>query len=87
MTGGGDTAYFVRDRTIVNLDGLINSYEYFQALKAFNAASYLDKIGLDYIYANPYMIAETDPYWQNFRDRLILIQNFDTFTLYKYNKP
>ena len=87
MTGGGDTAYFVRDRTIVNLDGLINSYEYFQALKAFNAASYLDKISLDYIYANPYMIAETDPYWQNFRDRLTLIQNFDTFTLYKYNKP
>jgi hypothetical protein len=85
MTGGGDTAYFVRDRTIVNLDGLINSYEYFQALKAFNAASYLDKIGLDYIYANPYMINETDPYWQNFRDRLTLIQNFATITLYKYN--
>lgn len=87
MTGGGDTAYFVRDRTIVNLDGLINSYEYFQALKEFKAASYLDKIGLDYIYANPYMIAESDPYRQNFRDRLTLIQNFDTFTLYKYNHP
>ena len=87
MSGGGDTAYFAKDRTIVNLDGLINSYEYFQALKEFKAASYLDKIGLDYIYANPYMIAESDPYRQNFRDRLTLIQTFDTFTLYKYNHP
>jgi hypothetical protein len=86
MTGGGDTAYFVRDRTIVNLDGLINSHGYFQALKKFEAASYLDKIGLRYIYANPYMITKSDPYWQNFAVRLELIQDFGTVALYKYIK-
>jgi hypothetical protein len=87
MTGGGDTSYFVRDRTIVNLDGLINSYEYFQLLKTFEAARYLDRIGVDYIYANPYMINEADPYRQNFSDRLTLIGNIGDFSLYKFAHP
>ena len=33
MTGGGNTGYFIHDRTIVNMDGLINSYDYFHALQ------------------------------------------------------
>ncbi|MEP6896538.1 MAG: hypothetical protein ABI986_13100, partial [Chloroflexota bacterium] len=34
MTGGGNAGYFIHDRTVINMDGLINSYQYFQLLKA-----------------------------------------------------
>lgn len=52
ITGGGNAGYFIRDRTVVNLDGLINSYEYFQLLKEKRAGAYLAEIGMDYILAN-----------------------------------
>ncbi|MBI2332763.1 MAG: hypothetical protein HYU84_11505, partial [Chloroflexi bacterium] len=39
-TGGGNVGYFIKDRTIVNMDGLINSYEYFQILKAGEGPMY-----------------------------------------------
>jgi len=32
MTGGGNVGYFIRDRTIINMDGLINSFPYFQSV-------------------------------------------------------
>ncbi len=48
MTGGGNAGYFIADRTVVNMDGLINSYEYFQLLKDRQAGAYLagDRHGL-----------------------------------------
>lgn len=52
MTGGGNAGYFITDRTVVNMDGLINSYEYFQLLKDRQAGAYLAEIGMDYILAN-----------------------------------
>ncbi len=52
MTGGGNAGYFIKDRTIVNMDGLINSYEYFQLLKKKEAGTYLADMGLNYILAN-----------------------------------
>ena len=61
MTGGGNTGYFIQDRTIVNMDGLINSYPYFQALQAQAAGAYLESIGLDYVLANP-GILDQQPY-------------------------
>ena len=61
MTGGGNVGYYIRDRVIVNMDGLINSLAYFEALKAGQATSYLRAIGLDYIFANP-TILEGKPY-------------------------
>ena len=57
MTGGGNVGYYIQDRVIVNMDGLINSPEYFAALKAGQANAYLESIGLDYIFANPNMLA------------------------------
>jgi len=53
MTGGGNVAYYIQDRTLVNLDGLINSPAYFAALQAGQANQYLAGIGLDYVFANP----------------------------------
>lgn len=61
MTGGGNVGYYIKDRIIVNMDGLINSPAYFEALKAGQANDYLDHIGLDYVFANSGML-EGVPY-------------------------
>jgi hypothetical protein len=68
MTGGGNVSYFIQDRTIVNMDGLINSNAYFRALKAGRAGDYLQAMGLDYIFANPDLL-EQIPYRGQFTGR------------------
>lgn len=52
MTGGGNVGYFIHDRTVVNMDGLINSYQYFELLKNKEAGKYLADIGMNYVMAN-----------------------------------
>ena len=87
MTGGGMVAYFIENRTIVNLDGLINSAEYFKAMKAGKAQAFLDKLPLNYVYGNEYVVEESDPYGQMLKNRLVeigVIHGFDNFTLYHY---
>jgi hypothetical protein len=72
MTGGGNTGYFIKDRTIVNMDGLINSYAYFQALKQNKGGKYLAKIGMGYVFASKYIITSSMPYRYQFTaDELI----------------
>jgi len=66
MTGGGNTGYFITDRTIINMDGLINSYPYFAALKDNRAGDYLAKTGMKYIFANRYIITNSMPYRYQF---------------------
>jgi hypothetical protein len=83
-TGGGVGGYFIKDRTIVNLDGLINSYEYFHLLRRVKAAEYYDRIGLDYVYGNIYMVTESDPYARNFAGRLELIGTVERASLFRY---
>ncbi|MCC6499855.1 MAG: hypothetical protein IT313_06270 [Anaerolineales bacterium] len=61
FTGGGNVGYFIEGRAIVNMDGLINSEEYFEALQAGRAGEYLDNLGLDYVLANP-GILDRQPY-------------------------
>ena len=67
MTGGGNVGYFIHDRTITNMDGLINSYPYFQALQARQAGAYLERLGLDYVLANP-TILDQQPYKGQFNE-------------------
>ncbi|NWG08317.1 MAG: hypothetical protein HXY35_16700 [Chloroflexi bacterium] len=86
-TGGGIVAYFITDRTIINLDGLVNSPEYFQLLKRGQASSFLDKIGVDYIYDNPYVVTETDPYNTLLNGRLERVERLDRRLLYRYLPP
>lgn len=69
ITGGGNIGYFIHDRTITNMDGLINSYAYFQALQAGQAGAYLEKIGLDYVLANP-VILDQQPYRGQYNEYL-----------------
>lgn len=72
MTGGGNVGYFIQERTIVNMDGLINSYPYFQAHKSRVGSDYLFQMGLDYIFANPDFL-EIQPYRGQYTGRLEII--------------
>jgi hypothetical protein len=83
-TGGGVIAYFIQDRTIVNLDGLMNSNEYFQLMKKQQAHLYLDRIGLNYVYGNKYIITDSEPYVATFKDRVKEIGMVGGSTLFKY---
>jgi hypothetical protein len=83
-TGGGIVAYFIRDRKIINLDGLINSNEYFQRMRRGKTTEYFDRIGLDYVYGNIYMITQSDPYARMFADRVELIGTVEGASLFRY---
>ncbi len=83
-TGGGKITDFIQDRTIVNLDGLMNSSEYFRRMKAGEATSYLDEIGLNYVYGNKYMLTVSDPYGALFAGRLGKIGYSEGSVLFAY---
>ncbi len=69
FTGGGNVGYFIQDRTILNMDGLINSPKYFEHLQNGTAGEYLASIGLDYVLANP-GILDRQPYDGQFNEFL-----------------
>jgi hypothetical protein len=75
MTGGGNIAYYIKDRTIVNMDGLINSNAYFHALKNGEAPAYLRLHGLQIIFANSQLLS-VPPYYGQFEPYL---SNFGVF--------
>ncbi|MCJ7583914.1 MAG: glycosyltransferase family 39 protein [Anaerolineales bacterium] len=87
MTGGGEVAYFIQGRTIINLDGLINSPEYFRLMKEGQATAYLDQLGLDYVYGMPYVVTVSEPYGSMLAGRMQLIDRIGEFSLYRYNPP
>jgi hypothetical protein len=62
ITGAGNLAYFIEDRTIVNMDGLMNTADYLHALEAGEGAAYLASLGVDYVFGNEYILTETNPY-------------------------
>jgi hypothetical protein len=70
MTGGGNVAYFIKDRTIVNMDGLINSYDYFRALQQRKAPEYLYQRGMRAVFANIRLLS-FPPYEGQFNPYLI----------------
>lgn len=87
MTGGGAVAYFVRDRTVVNLDGLINSYAYFKSLESNTAREFTDQLGLDYVYGNEYIVTSSNPYYNSLKDRLVLLARVTDMSLFRYTAP
>jgi hypothetical protein len=74
MTGGGNAGYFIQDRTIVNMDGLINSYDYFRALQNGEAPTYLGQHGITIIFASPGLLTlppyngQFAPYLENYSE-------------------
>lgn len=69
MTGGGNVGYFIHDRTIVNMDGLINSVDYFKDLQAGTGSDYLFDSGMHYVFANPSLL-DANPYRGQYAHRL-----------------
>ncbi len=84
QTGGGTTAYFIKDRTIVNLDGLINSPEYFSFLKVGQGAEFLDRMGINYVYGDELMLTASDPYRQLLEGHLDPVARLGSSELYRY---
>ena len=84
MTGGGLVGYFVPDRKIVNLDGLINSADYFEKLKSDQANDYLKEIGVKYIYGEELVLLDSDPYRWVFTDHIRYKAQGPYFSLYDY---
>jgi hypothetical protein len=84
MTGGGTTAYFIKDRTIINLDGLINSNKYFESLRAGEGALFLQELGLEYVCCSRFNLQKTDPYEAMFDDRLETVVEQNAMTLFRF---
>lgn len=83
-TGGGVVAYFIEDRTVVNLDGLMNTADYFKRMQSGIAHEYLNQIGLDYVYSNAYIVTRTEPFEEIFSTRTQLIGEFGDGALFRY---
>jgi len=84
MTGGGLTAYFIPDRTIINLDGLINSADYFRKLQDGEITEYLAENNVKYIYGEELVLLDSDPYRWIFTDTLTALEKGPFFYLYFY---
>lgn len=85
MTGGGNVGYFIHNRTIINMDGLINSFDYYQALRAGRGDKYLEAIGMGYIFANPDILLNP-PYLGQFDEWSNEIAAYGKKDLTKYNR-
>jgi hypothetical protein len=84
VTGGGTLGYFLGDRSIVNLDGLANSIEYFRQSRRNQGGAFLASIGLDYVFGT---IPATDPYLHTFRPAPTLIRTEGGMNLYRFEPP
>jgi hypothetical protein len=84
MPGGGTVAYFIKDRTIINLDGLINSPDYFHSLRSGQGSAFLDNMKVGYVYGGEYMLTMTDPYRDLLSGHIIPFERLDNNVLYRY---
>lgn len=87
LTGGGTEAYFIQGRTIINLDGLINSKAYFDYVRSGHGSAYLDQIGLDYVLGESVVLFHSDPYEWTFSERLEKIGTLEKYGLFRYSAP
>lgn len=84
LTGAGTLAYFLEGYTIVNLDGLVNSYEYFQHLRSGTVAEFLADENVDYVFGSPYILQESNPYAPMFAGRLEFVAQYPAEELENY---
>jgi hypothetical protein len=62
IPGSGSWAYFSPEMVIFNMDGLINSYAYLDAMREGRGAEFMAQSGVQYVIGNPYIMQETNPY-------------------------
>jgi len=84
MTGGGLIGYFMPERTILNLDGLINSAAYFELLKENRLEEYHRQVGTDFIYGDEQILLDSDPYRWTYTGRLSMAAQGPYYRLFKY---
>lgn len=84
--GGGALAYFLEDRALINLDGLVNSYAYYQSLRAGDAAEYLEEVGVDYIIGREEFLLNYQPYKNMLAGRLKESERFGGLVLWTYER-
>ena len=73
--GSGALGYFISDRTIIPLDGLINSFEYFESIKQGEGVDYLSEIGMDYVFGASW-IKKASPYAEIFAENLKTVETY-----------
>jgi hypothetical protein len=76
-SGSGSIGYFTQGRSIVNMDGLMNSIEYLEHMQAGPGADYLAEIGVEYVYGNQYTTQLGIPYGAMLNGKL------EEFAIYK----
>jgi hypothetical protein len=86
ISGGGNVGYFIHNRTIINMDGLINSYPYYLAMQNGAGADYLYKEGMRYIFANPEVL-KAPPYSGQYGGRLTVVADYGDKDLLKLSAP
>ena len=86
ISGGGNIAYFIHDRTIINMDGLINSYPYYLAMQNGAGADFLYKEGMRYIFAN-FGVLKAPPYSGQYGGRLTVVADYGDKDLLKLSAP
>ncbi len=74
-TGAGNLGYFIQGRTVFPLDGLINSYDYFDALRAGRATAYLAEAGLDFVMGKDWLL-KLQPYAPIFDGRVAEVSRY-----------
>ena len=62
IPGSGSWSYFSPEMVVFNMDGLINSFDYLQAMKEGRGAEFMAESGVQYVIGNPYIMQETNPY-------------------------
>lgn len=84
MTGGGNAGYFIQDRTVVNMDGLINSHEYAQAVQQGAAGEFLLDLGMDYALVN-FDFVTRQPFNGQFNPYMTSLDKYShIFELFRY---
>jgi hypothetical protein len=86
ISGGGNVGYFIHNRTVINMDGLINSFPYYLAMKNGAGADYLYNEGMRYIFANPGVL-KAPPYSGQYSGRLTIDANYGGKDLLKLSAP
>lgn len=87
MTGGGNAGYFIQDRTVVNMDGLINRTEYFEAVRNGAGGQFLLDLGMDYALVNLDFVTR-QPYNGQFNPYMETMDLYvHVFELFRYSVP
>ena len=80
----GKLAYLSKDRLIINLDGTVSSYEFFELMKSQRTDEFYKKYGLDYVYGDRVAITLSEPYQYMFQGYLQYIDHVSGNSLFAY---